>query len=122
MQDYYGMKRVSAEPTEKDGQDGYKVVYAGGYESWSPKKAFEDAYHHVEALDFSGALVALRQGFRLTRQGWNGPDQWIQLQVPDRYGKITLPYLYIHTVKGDLVPWMASQTDLLSDDWAIVEE
>lgn len=47
MKWYVGVKMVQAEPMEKDGKEGYKVVYADGYESWSPKEVFEEAYHWV---------------------------------------------------------------------------
>jgi hypothetical protein len=57
---------------------------------------------------------------RWSRRGWNGPGQFIELQVPDEHSKMTLPYLFITTVQGDRVPWLASQTDLLATDWYIV--
>lgn len=44
MKHYIGVKMVQAEPMEKDGKAGYKVVYPDGYESWSPKEVFEEAY------------------------------------------------------------------------------
>ena len=59
---------------------------------------------------------------RFTRKGWNGKDQYIQIQNPDKHSKMTRPYVYIKTVQGDLVPWLASQTDLLADDWMLYEE
>ncbi len=69
--------------------------------------------------DFGDALDWLREGNRVTRIGWNGRGQWIHLQRPDDRSKMTLPYIYIKTVQGNLVPWLASQTDVLSDDWQI---
>jgi len=71
-------------------------------------------------MDFSEALQALKMGNRVARQGWNGPGQWIELQQPDSNSKMTLPYIYIKTVGGQLVPWLASQTDLLAEDWWLV--
>lgn len=68
-------------------------------------------------LTFSSALEILKQGGRVARLGWNGPNQYLELQVPDAHSKMTLPYVYIRTVQGDLVPWLCSQTDMLSDDW-----
>lgn len=59
---------------------------------------------------------------RFTRKGWNGKDQYIQIQNPDKHSKMTRPYVYIKTVQGDLVPWLASQTDLLADDWMLYGE
>jgi len=70
-------------------------------------------------MNFGHALVALRTGKRVSRANWNGPGQWIALQVPDAESKMTLPYIYIKTVQGDLVPWLGSQTDLLADDWEV---
>jgi hypothetical protein len=57
---------------------------------------------------------------RWSRRGWNGPGQFVELQVPDEHSKMSLPYIYITTVQGNRVPWLASQTDLLSQDWYIV--
>ena len=68
-------------------------------------------------FDFGIALDSLRDGRRVARKGWNGQGQWIALQRPDEHSKMSLPYLYIRTVGGDLVPWLASQTDLLAQDW-----
>lgn len=71
-------------------------------------------------MTFSEALEQLKAGRRLTRTGWNGPGQYIALQRPDLGSKMTLPYIYIRTVSGALVPWLASQTDLLAEDWEVV--
>ena len=70
-------------------------------------------------FDFGAALRTLRSGDKVTREGWNGPGQYLELQVPDENSKMTLPYIYISTVQGDLVPWLASQTDMLATDWRI---
>ncbi len=71
--------------------------------------------------DFSWALATLKhENSRVTRSGWNGPGQYLELQRPDEHSKMTLPYIFIKTVQGDLVPWLASQTDLLAEDWALV--
>jgi hypothetical protein len=70
--------------------------------------------------DFGGALVALRNGKAVVRDGWNGKGQSLRLQLPNDLSKMTLPYIYITTVQGDLVPWLASQTDLLAADWVVL--
>jgi len=44
---------------------------------------------------------------------------WLALQIPDEHSKMTLPYIYMSTVDGKLVPWLASQTDMLAEDWCI---
>lgn len=76
----------------------------------------------MKDIDFGFALDALKSGARVSRSGWNGKGQWLKLQVPDEHSKMTLPYIYINTVQNDLVPWLASQTDLLAEDWGVVEE
>lgn len=66
---------------------------------------------------FSTALSHLKSGSRVTRAGWNGKGMYLELQVPDANSKMTLPYIYIKTVDDNFVPWLASQTDLLAEDW-----
>ena len=74
-------------------------------------------------FDFGDVVKKMKyRGGRFARAGWNGKNMYIELQVPDKYSKMTLPYIYIKTVQGDLVPWLASQTDMLADDWMEVEE
>lgn len=70
-------------------------------------------------MDFSQALVQLKAGAMIFRSGWNGAGQRLKLQRPGDLSKMNLPYIYIQTVQGDLVPWLASQTDLLADDWLV---
>ncbi len=71
-------------------------------------------------MDIGETMHRLKLGAKMAREGWNGPGQYLQLQVPDEHSKMTLPYIYIHTVQGDLVPWLASQTDILAQDWVEV--
>ncbi|RUP22337.1 MAG: DUF2829 domain-containing protein [Methylobacterium sp.] len=70
-------------------------------------------------MTFGEAVEALKAGETVTRTGWNGRGMYLALQVPDDHSKMTLPYIYMRTAQGDLVPWLASQTDILSDDWQI---
>lgn len=73
-------------------------------------------------FDFGDVVKKMKyRGGRFARAGWNGKGMYIQLQVPDEHSKMTLPYIYMKTVQGDLVPWLASQTDMLADDWMEVE-
>ena len=71
-------------------------------------------------MDFSNALKGIKAGHRVARSGWNGKNMWLELQVPDEGSKMTLPYIYMSTAQGDLVPWLASQTDILATDWELV--
>lgn len=72
-------------------------------------------------LKIGDAVALLHEGKKVTRTGWNGKDMFLELQVPDENSKMTLPYVYMHTAQGDLVPWLCSQSDLLADDWQEVE-
>lgn len=81
-------------------------------------------------MDFGKAIQLLKEGKRVARKGWNGKGIYIEMQKPDEHSKMTLPYIYIVTnglitdnpdaPKG-VVPWLASQTDMLAEDWRIVE-
>jgi len=68
-------------------------------------------------MNIGTAVESLKRNQRVRRTGWNGKGMWLELQVPDSGSKMTLPYVYIRTVQGDLVPWLCSQTDLLAEDW-----
>lgn len=67
-------------------------------------------------MDFGQALVELKKGSWLARAGWNGKGMWIALGSPAQY-PMTRPYLYMRTVDAHYVPWTASQTDILAEDW-----
>jgi hypothetical protein len=71
-------------------------------------------------MDYPQALTMVRQGARISRRGWNGPGQFIELQVPDAHSKMTQPYTYITTTIGDRVPWVPSQSDQMADDWYVI--
>jgi hypothetical protein len=70
------------------------------------------------------AIKQMWNGLKVRRQGWNGKGMWLALHVPDDESRNNLPYVYIeyptgHPAypEGSRVPWVASQTDLLSRDW-----
>lgn len=84
-------------------------------------------------MDFGDAVRALKSGKRVSRSGWNGKGMWIAYQagysdgVPITatgivQGKVCkfLPYLVMKTAGEEFVPWLASQTDVLAEDWAEV--
>ena len=125
---------VTMKPALLEGEvleEGYRVIYApDGYESWSPKEVFEVAYRCTEGMNFGLALEAAKMGKKIARHGWNGKGIYLEVQVPNEHSKMTLPSIYIVTnglitdnplaPKG-CVPWLASQTDMLSDDWYVIE-
>ena len=80
-------------------------------------------------MGFGEALYHLRSGRRVRREGWNGNGIFIEMQKPEKHGKMTQPYIFIDTrgLKTDnpaapkgRVPWVASQTDLMATDWEVV--
>lgn len=71
-------------------------------------------------FNFGEAISRLKLSERVTRQGWNGKGQYLELQVPDENSKMGHPYIYISPVDGKFVPWLASQTDMLAEDWYTV--
>ena len=74
-----------------------------------------------QLLDFGAALDALKQGKRVARDGWNGKGMWLELQRPDEHSKMKRPYIFINPGAEWVVPWVASQNDLLCDDWRLVD-
>ena len=48
-------------PNHEKGDPGYKVVYPDGYESWSPKDVFEEAYKEIESLTYNDAVEMLNK-------------------------------------------------------------
>lgn len=89
-------------------------------------------------MDFGDAVRALKGGQRVTRPGWNGTGMWLAYQegYPDGVvinantaratgiGQGTVckfrPYLMMRTAQRDFVPWVASQSDILAEDWELV--
>lgn len=128
MKRYIGTKIIHAvsEKHSESGRKGYRVRYADGYESWSPQEAFDDAYRECDAMTFGLALECLKKGIHVCRAGWNGKGMWLELQRPDEHSKMTLPYVFLNypadaqNTPGARVPWLASQTDMLAEDWKVV--
>jgi len=87
-------------------------------------------------MNFSEALDHIKQGKKMARDGWNGKDMFVFL-VPGSVFKANRPpllgiypegtdityraHIDMRTADGQIVPWVASQTDLLADDWVVVE-
>lgn len=89
-----------------------------------------------ERMDFSDALRAVKAGKLVAREGWNGKKMFIFL-VPGSHFTVSRAPLNVifpegteidyhghvdmRTATGDIVPWLCSQTDMLAEDWMIVE-
>lgn len=148
--EYRNYRNWEIDPTENPSDEGYFVVYPDGYESWCPKEQFEEANRRTDGMSFGHAIQAMKAGHRVTRAGWNGKGMWIVLmtgmklppysdqttdrKVNDRTAKWigedtpleTLPYIAMWTINAEgrrawLPGWLASQSDMLADDWQIVD-
>ena len=151
MEKYLGVKLIEAEPQErykdvdyencllKNKQEGYKVIYPDGYESWSPKDVFEKAYRKIDNLTFGLAIEAMKKGYKVARKGWNGKGMFVVYQKGYPQGiscnKQTAeawginegdlfrcePYFQIKMVNGSHAMWVPSINDCLAEDWMVVE-
>lgn len=113
-----------------------------GYISWSPADVFNRAYRRCDGMSFGLAVEALKMGKKVSRVGWNGPGMFLFLLEGAEVPKSVLHDPILRSVvdrqvEGDTVPmlpairmwtgravltgWLASQTDILADDWFIVE-
>lgn len=163
MKKYIGTKVVNATPAWRvDGkvylkdeavpksmnrEDGYKVVYEGGYESWSPKDVFEKAYREVGSVNFGGAIDLLKAGLAVRRKGWNGKGLFIVKQVPSHITGDIIPnmqslpqsakiilmnrenphidytnQMLIINPDGRADSWVPSVSDVFAEDWEVVTE
>lgn len=113
-----------------------------GYVSWSPKDVFERAYRPCNDMTFGLAIEALKQGMRVARAGWNGKGMWLILVAGTPNAALRegtpyrealgqesceiLPHIDMWTTNAEgrramLPGWLASQTDMLAEDWCVVE-
>ena len=119
--------------------EGYEVEYEDGYRSWSPKETFEKAYRETFGLCFGQAVEALKHGKKVTRKGWNGKGMFLWLKptavikaewckdpelkslVEENGGEMeALGTICMKTADNKILTgWLASQTDMLSEDWEI---
>lgn len=141
----YNIKRGWKIPeNENPADEGFIVEYSDGYISWSPKKQFVEAYRQCDNLTFGLAIEALKKGLKVARKGWNGKGMYLWLLPEAKIKKewcrdekllecfgsedellcLGSIRMYTHDSSGRtavLTGWLASQSDMLADDWYIVE-
>lgn len=122
---------ITVDTTELSNVDGYD-----GYVSWTPKNMFDNQFYAADEhpvkkgdlCDFGSAIYLLEQGERVMRAGWNGKNMWLILIEADQYelkawkyfnATEQLPFIAMKTADNKIVPWLASQTDMLCKDWTI---
>ena len=130
----YNLYRGWTIPENENPEDaGYLVKYPDGYESWSPKEQFEEAYREfTEGMSFGAAVHLLKQGYKVQRKGWNGKGQYIELAtnisyvnaakeiVNCKHEAIGNKAIAFVGTSGVQMGWLASQADMLAEDWVIV--
>jgi hypothetical protein len=147
--DYNAYRGWALPEDEDGEDEGYLVEYLdggkpnhpkhAGYISWSPKEQFDNAHRSVTGMSFGQALELLKIGQRVARAGWNGKGMWIALSpgslaLPaerfwahqnrkhaEEHGPTdVLPCITMKTADDSiLMGWLASQTDMLADDWCV---
>ena len=115
------------------------------YISWSPKDVFERAYRKTEGMTFGLAIEAMKKGKKVARKVWNGKGMFVYIvngsmvngellrgeARANVYQTLTghtdetrvriCPHIDMKAADGSIVVgWLASQTDMLSEDWEIV--
>lgn len=145
-QDYNDFRGWQLPENENPNDEGYLVEYTDGgkpnvggfdgYVSWSHKEQFEKAYRKTNGMSFGLAVEALKEGKKVARNGWNGKGMFLFLVKGSTFKVNRPPLLGIYpegteinyhahidmkTATGEIVPWLASQTDVLSDDWEIIK-
>jgi Protein of unknown function (DUF2829) len=89
----------------------------------------------MPGMDFGDAIRALKDGKKVAREGWNGKGMFLFLVAGSTFKVNRAPLLGIYpegtevnyhphidmkTAQGYVVPWLASQADMLSEDWVVV--
>lgn len=70
---------------------------------------------------FGDMIQHLKNYGEASREGWNGKGMYLALQEPDENSFMTEPYIYMVTATGSRIPWLASQADVLAEDWVLFE-
>ena len=132
-------------PSDENGDDeGFMIEnltnakpntdFAEGYISWSTKEQVFLEFRETGNFPFGMAIEALKMGHKVQRSGWNGKDMYLVILDPARDNLMTLsvscveatrelalqPFIVMKTVDNTYVPWLASQTDMLAEDYRIV--
>ena len=128
-----------------DDDEGYVITYRKGrsneYVSWCPKAEFDEVSRPVDGMTFGQAIELMKRGFMVARKGWNGKGMYLWMMqyaivkaewckephlkelAESNGGQIEcLGTIRMKTADNKvLTGWLASQTDMLSEDWMVVE-
>lgn len=119
-------------------------IVRGGVAAGDASQGVKPASRPPHNLDFGDAIRHLKEGRRVARAGWNGKGMWLYLNLGSHdkaeqhalidgvpralfslghEGTVTrLPNINMRAASGATVTgWLASQTDMLAEDWVVVE-
>lgn len=68
-------------------------------------------------MDIGQAVYAMRNGYKVRRTGWRSSGQFLELQKPEKHSRMKKACIVLSPVDRELVQWVATQADLLADDW-----
>lgn len=145
--DYNRFRKWTLPANENGSDEGFLVEYVDGgkantaeyegYVSWSPAEVFENSYHLTQGMSFGYAVEAIKLGLKVARKSWNGKGMFIYYVPGNSYpaenninstivgyfpGDMVpyQPYIAMKTAQDMVVPWAASQSDVLDVDWYVV--
>jgi len=134
----YNLYRGWGMPSNENPTDeGYLLIREIGTKTWCPKSSFEQCNAVSGNLTFGHALFLMKAGARMCRTGWNGKGMFIFLVPGSKFIVNREPLLSIFedgtevtysshidmkTADGTVVPWLASQTDMLAEDYCILSD
>lgn len=146
MKTYIGTKVIEAKPMNRGDynkyrgweipadenltDNGYLVKYPDGYESWSPAEVFEEAYRAFDdGMNFGHAIELMKKGLKVARKGWNGKGMYLFLAQGENLTTCLsecdfkcASSVCMKTAQNNIcVGWLASQADMLADDWMVVD-
>lgn len=138
MGQYFNYRGWSMPSDVDPKSEGYMIINLKGFSTWLEAEEFEEQYGDCLKMTFSEALEHLKHGCKVARTGWNGKHMFVVYRegymdgipcnestakafgysVGDPFKQ--RPYLQMRCADGTHQMWLASQSDLLADDWCIV--
>lgn len=142
-QEYNDYRGWTVPEDENPLDEGFLIQYPNGYISWSAANVFVEAYRSTDGLTFGAAIEALKAGHKVARAGWNGKGMFLYYVASSTVDKFNLRneakdaledvefeqgivrisgHIDMKAADGSvIIGWLASQTDMLADDWTIIE-
>lgn len=129
-----GLDRIISTPTITIDQDKYDELIKTKTLYLLKMKEEKTKMEKEEKFGFGVAIELLKKGKRLQREGWNGKNQYIELAtgISYRNNKDEIIDVFHNVIESKAIAfvgtsgvqlgWLASQADMLAEDWKIVKE